>query len=164
MAVWHSFPKPCVHTARIYRFPNMLYKVLMTGAQLRKFMEFCAQFYNTFQPGDLTVSFNPAFKRFNYMMFSGVNYEINISKEPGERIEHLTWPDGTSVKDTDRFHAGVNYYCANSCLLHYGDVFREGDELSVLEETDIRSDLGGTVGSEYSNPYGEGRITIHGRD
>jgi 2',3'-cyclic-nucleotide 2'-phosphodiesterase/3'-nucleotidase len=93
-----------------------------------------------------------------------VNYEINISKEPGERIEHLTWPDGTSVKDTVRLHAGVNYYCANSCLLHYGDVFREGDELSVLVETDMRSDLGGTVGSEYSDPYVEGRITIHGLD
>lgn len=142
-AVFPEGPIRKCDTVRIYRFPNMLYKVLMTGAQLRKFMEFCAQFYNTFRPGDLTVSFNPAFKRFNYMMFSGVNYEINISKEPGDRIEHLTWPDGTPVKDNDRFHVGVNYYCANSCLLHYGDVFREGEELPVLEETDIRSDLGG---------------------
>ena len=130
-------------TARIYRFPNMLYRVSMTGAQLRKYMEYCAQFYNTFRPGDLTVSFNPDFKHYNYMIFSGVNYEINISKEPGDRIEHLTWPDGTPVKDTDRFRAAVNYYCANSCLLHYGDVFREGEELPVLEEADIRSDLGG---------------------
>ncbi len=138
-------------TARIYRFPNMLYKVLITGAQLRKYMEYCAQLYNTFRPGDLTVSFNPEFKRYNYMIFSGVNYEINISKEPGNRIEHLTWPDGTPVKDTDRFHAAVNYYCANSCLLYYGDVFKEGEELPVLEEADIRSDLGGV--RELINDY-----------
>jgi len=130
-------------TSLIYRFPNMLYRVLMTGAQLRKYMEYCAQFYNTFRPGDLTVSFNPSFRRFNYMIFSGVNYEINISKEPGSRIEHLTWLDGTPVKDTDRFRAGVNYYCATSCLLNYGEVFQEGEELPVLEEVDIRSDLGG---------------------
>ena len=130
-------------TSRMYRFPNMLYKVLMTGKQLRKHMEYCARFYNTFRPGDLTVSFNPEFKRFHYNIYSGVNYEINISKEPGERIEHLTWPDGTPVKDTDRIHAAVNYYCANSALLHYGDVFQEGEELPVLEEADIRSDLGG---------------------
>ena len=28
----------------------------------------------------------------------------------------------------------------------------------------IKDVLGGTVGSEYSDPYGEGRITIHGLD
>ena len=28
----------------------------------------------------------------------------------------------------------------------------------------IKDELGGTVGSEYANPYGEGRITIHGLD
>ncbi len=130
-------------TARMYRFPNMLYKLLMTGKQLRTYMEYCARFYNTFQPGDLTISFNPSVKYYMNMIFSGVNYEINIANEPGARIEHLTWPDGTPIKDSDRFTIAVNDYCAGSFLLNYGVVFHEGEELPVLEEMDIRSDIGG---------------------
>ena len=130
-------------TAQIYRFPNMLYKLLMTGKQLRTYMEYCARFYNTFQPGDLTISFNPSVKYYMNMIFSGVNYEINIANEPGARIEHLTWPDGTPIKDSDRFTIAVNDYCAGSFLLNYGAVFQEGEDLPELEEMDIRSDIGG---------------------
>ena len=54
----------------------------MTGKQLRTYMEWSAEYYNTYMDGDLTVSFNPDIRMFNYDMFAGVNYEINVSKEP----------------------------------------------------------------------------------
>ncbi len=45
--------------ARVYKFSNTLYKLKMTGAQLKKYMEWSANYYNTYEPGDLTISFNP---------------------------------------------------------------------------------------------------------
>ena len=127
---------------RIYAFTNTLCRVSLTGAQMKRFMEYSAEFFNKFQPGDLTISFNPAFQYYLYMMFAGVNYEINISAEPGSRIEHLTYPDGRPVNDTDVLHLAVSEYCAGACLLTYGTIFHEGEELPILEESGIHSELG----------------------
>ena len=75
-------------------------------------------------------------------MFAGVCYEINLSHEPGDRIEHLTWPNGTPVKDDDAFDLAVNNYCANSQLLVPGVIF-EADDLPTLVEMDVHGEIGG---------------------
>lgn len=62
----------------------------MNGAQLKKSLEYSVRHYNTFRPGDLTVSFNPRIRFYLCDMFEGINYEINLGKEPGSRIENLT--------------------------------------------------------------------------
>lgn len=129
--------------ARIYMYPNTLYKLQLTGRQLKKYMEWSASYYNTLKDGDLTVSFNPESRGYLYDMFSGINYEINLSKEPGQRIENLTYPDGTAVNDDDVFTLAVNNYRATSQLLTTGVIFQEGEELPVLLEMDVRGEIGG---------------------
>jgi len=84
--------------ARLYRFSNTLYKLRMTGAQLKRFMEWTADFYNTLGPGEATVSLNERFSAYNYYIFEGICYEVNLSREPGSRIERLTWPAGNEFK------------------------------------------------------------------
>ena len=126
----------------IYRYSNTLYKVHMTGAQLKKYMEWSAGYYNTFHPGDLTISFSKVIQSFNYDMFEGVNYEINIAREPGNRIENLTWPDGTPVADDDEFDIAVNDYRAKTHLLEAGEIY-EGDDHPTLVEAGIGSNIGG---------------------
>ena len=128
--------------ALVYKYTNTLYKLHMTGAQLRKYMEWSAGYYNTWKPGDLTISFNEEIRAYNYDMFAGVNYEVNIAKEPGSRIENLTWPDGTPVADGDEFDIAVNNYRATSQLLVPGYIYEEGD-LPALLEIDVRGDIGG---------------------
>ena len=128
--------------ALIYKYTNTLYKLHVTGAQLKKYMEWSVSYYNTFQPGDLTISFSPDIRAYNYDMFAGVNYEVNIANEPGNRIENLTWPDGTPVADDEEFDLAVNNYRANSQLLAPGEIFEEGD-MPTLLEMDVRGDLGG---------------------
>lgn len=130
-------------TALVYKFANTLYKLEMTGAQLKQYMEWSASYYNTWKQGDLTISFNPDVRSYLYDMFAGVNYEINIANEPGSRIQNLTWPDGTPVKDEDVFTIAVNNYRATSQLLTPGEVYKEGDPLPKLLEIDVRGDAGG---------------------
>ncbi len=128
--------------ALIYKHSNTLCTLRVTGAQLRKYMEWSASYYSTWRSGDLTISFNPEFRDYWYDMFAGVNYEIDISAEPGNRIRNLSWPDGTPVADNEEFVLAVNNYRARSFLLVPGFIFEEGG-LPVLLETDIHGELGG---------------------
>lgn len=128
--------------ARIYRFSNTLYNLRMTGAQLKAFMEWTVDFYNTFHPGDTAVSFNEKFIPYNYYLLAGVRYEVNLSHEPGSRIERLTWPDGTPVRDDDTFDIAINSYCANSQLL-VPNVVYNGNDLPTLVEKDVHGEIGG---------------------
>ena len=127
----------------IYKYANTLYKMEMTGAQLKKYMEWSASYYNTFKDGDLTISFNEEIPGFNYDIFSGVNYEIDISKEPGERIQNLTRPDGTEIAEDDVLIVAVNNYRASSQLTTYGEIYKEGEELPKILEIDVKGDIGG---------------------
>lgn len=129
-------------TALLYKYSNTLYKLHMTGAQLKRYMEWTTGYFNTWKPGDSGISVNEDFSDFNYYMFAGVRYEVNLSREPGERIEHLTWPDGTPVRDDDAFDLVVSNYCANSHLLVPGAIF-DADDLPTLVEKDVHGEIGG---------------------
>ncbi|MBR2811711.1 MAG: 5'-nucleotidase C-terminal domain-containing protein, partial [Solobacterium sp.] len=72
----------------------------------------------------------------------GVNYEVNIGKETGSRIENLTWPDGTPLRDDDVFEYATNNYTPAAHLLAPGDVY-EADDMPVITGMDLCSDIGG---------------------
>lgn len=129
--------------ANIYTYQNTLYKLQMNGAQLRSYMEWSAAFFKTWQPDELTIAFDPSTRFYLYDAFEGVNYQIDISQEPGNRIQNLTWPDGTPVEDDDSFVIAVNNYRATTQLLIASDIFGPDDELPQLLEIDVRGDLGG---------------------
>lgn len=129
--------------AQIYKFANTLYKAQMTGKQLKKYMEWSVNYFAQAQPDDLTVTFNPDVRDYLYDMFEGVDYEVNVSKPAGSRIENLKWSNtGEPVKDDDVFTIAVNNYRFNSQLKDYGPVFEEGDGLPVLLETDCHQGMG----------------------
>lgn len=104
-------------TANMYKYDNTLKTLKINGKQLKKYMEWSASYYNTFKEGDLNVSFNPNIRMYNYDMFSGVRYEIDISKEAGSRITNLRYRTGHAVKDTDEIYLTVNNYRCDSVLL-----------------------------------------------
>ena len=119
--------------ANIYKYENTLYKVEITGAQLKLFMENAAKYYKTFKKGDKYVEADPDVQYYLCDMFAGVNYEINISKPVGSRIENLRYSDGTPVKDSDVLTMAVNNYRVNSCLLIPGLLYEKDDMPKVLE-------------------------------
>lgn len=98
--------------AYIYKYDNTLYKTKVTGKQLKNLMEWSAKYYNTYEPGDVTISFNPNIRGYNYDMYSGVDYEIDISKEPGNRITNLTFK-GEPVTDDMELTLALNNYRYN---------------------------------------------------
>ncbi len=93
----------------IYKYPNTLVGVEVTGAQLKKYMEWSAGYYNTYKAGDLTISFDEKIRSYNYDMFAGVTYKVDISKPAGSRIVDLK-RGGSSVQDTDTIRLAINNY------------------------------------------------------
>lgn len=127
--------------ARAYRHENLIYKFRMNGRQLKTYMDWAVSYYNTFHPGDLTVSFREDLKLNFFAVFKGVEYDVDISREPGHRIENLRWPDGTAVKEDDEFTIAVIDFAANTFLLTPGVIFGE-DNIPELIERDVRDDIG----------------------
>lgn len=104
--------------ANIYMYTNTLIALKVTGKQLKNYMEWSAQYYNQTKPGDLTVSFNPAIPGYNYDMFAGVNYDINVAAPVGKRIENLTFK-GKPVTHDMTFTLAVNNY-------RFGNMVKDG--------------------------------------
>ncbi|MFY9356477.1 MAG: 5'-nucleotidase C-terminal domain-containing protein, partial [Defluviitoga tunisiensis] len=85
----------------------------------------------------------------NYDIFKGVYYEIDISKPVGERIINLRRSDGTPIKDDDVLTLTVNNYRANTQLLTYGPVFKEGEPLpKLLGRTEDHPDFSAISGGD----------------
>jgi 2',3'-cyclic-nucleotide 2'-phosphodiesterase/3'-nucleotidase len=99
----------------IYKFDNTLYKVEVTGKELKAYMEWSAACYNQWKPGDISISFNPDKPGYLYDMFAGVDYQIDLSKPVGQRIVNLTFK-GKPLADDQRLQLAVNNYRYSSAL------------------------------------------------
>lgn len=97
-------------SVKIYKYDNTLFAVKVTGKQLKAIMEQQAgNFFNQYQSGDVTISFNPDIRLYNYDMFAGVDYEINISKPAGSRIENVMYK-GEPLADDQELPLALNNY------------------------------------------------------
>lgn len=99
--------------AGLYVFPNTLFGVEMTGAQIKDYLEYSAKYFNQTAPG---APVDPAALTnaggtpdYNYDMLSGVSYDIDISRPIGERIVNLSY-NGTPVDPGQRFAVATNNY------------------------------------------------------
>ena len=103
----------------IYKFDNTLYRVKVTGAELKAYMEWSAECYNQWVPGDLSISFDPEYPGYLYDMFAGVDYEIDLSKPKGERIVNVVF-QGKPLADDQELTLAVNNYRYSSALKTVG--------------------------------------------
>nr|WP_302598913.1 5'-nucleotidase C-terminal domain-containing protein [uncultured Cellulosilyticum sp.] len=117
-------------TANMYKYDNTLKTLKINGKQLKEYMEWSASYYNTFKDGDLNISFNPDIRIYNYDMFSGVRYDIDVTKEAGSRITNLRYRTGHPVKDTDEIYLTVNNYRCDSVLLP--KLFADAENVEVV--------------------------------
>ncbi|MGP8302532.1 bifunctional metallophosphatase/5'-nucleotidase [Streptomyces inhibens] len=103
--------------AALYPFDNTLEARVLTGAQVRAYLEFSARYYVRTAAGDGPVDPSKITNAdgtpdYNYDAVSGVSYEIDIAKPAGQRIGKLMF-DGKPVDDAARFVLAVNNYRAS---------------------------------------------------
>lgn len=141
--------------AFIYKYNNTLMGVWITGKNLLDYMEWSASFYNTSKPGDVTVSFNENIRGYNYDMFAGVNYKIDVSKESGSRIVNATI-NGKAIDPNKKYKLAVNNYRFGTISSHgwvtqddvYYDSYQENQtapEVRHLIVKYVQEELGGKL-------------------
>ncbi|MEV4493918.1 5'-nucleotidase C-terminal domain-containing protein [Micromonospora coxensis] len=100
--------------AGLYVFDNTLEAVVLTGAEVRAYLEYSAKYFRTLAVGatvDPATISDPAVPDYNYDVISGLDYDIDISKPIGQRITRLVLPGTeTPVADDAQFVIAVNNY------------------------------------------------------
>jgi 2',3'-cyclic-nucleotide 2'-phosphodiesterase/3'-nucleotidase len=103
--------------ANIYKYSNSLVGVKITGKNLLEYMEWSMGYFNTWKEGDVTISFNPDVRGYNYDMFSGVNYQVDLSKEAGHRVINVTI-NGKPIDQTKVYKLAINNYRFGTLMKH----------------------------------------------
>jgi 2',3'-cyclic-nucleotide 2'-phosphodiesterase/3'-nucleotidase len=102
--------------AGLYPFENTLEARLMTGAQLKEYLEYSARYYVQTPAGapvDTAKLTNAAgTPDYNYDAVSGLTYEIDIARPVGQRIVNLSF-EGRPLDPAARFVLAVNNYRAS---------------------------------------------------
>lgn len=102
--------------AGLYVFENTLEARLMTGAQMKAYLEFSANYFvqtaagAAVDPAKLTNANNTP--DYNYDVVSSLTYEIDIAKPAGSRITNVRF-EGAPLDDAQQFVFAVNNYRAN---------------------------------------------------
>ena len=112
------------HVADLYAFPNTLVGLLMTGRDLRDWLDRAAIIFNGIDPGTTDAPLcDRAMPSHIFEIVEGLTYEIDLSQPPrvdiagsilnpeARRIHNLRHA-GRAVKDDDRFVMATNSYRA----------------------------------------------------
>ncbi|MFF5003180.1 bifunctional metallophosphatase/5'-nucleotidase [Streptomyces phaeochromogenes] len=100
----------------LYVYDNTLVAKLMTGAQVRAYLEYSAQYFVQTAVGaavDVEKLTNAGNRPdYNYDYVSGLAYDIDIAQAAGSRIKNLSY-NGVALDDAQQFVFAVNNYRAN---------------------------------------------------
>ncbi|KAB8165333.1 bifunctional metallophosphatase/5'-nucleotidase [Streptomyces sp. 3MP-14] len=102
--------------AGLYVFENTLEARLVTGAQLREYLEFSARYFVRTAPGEpvdpAALTNADGIPDYNYDVVSGVTYDIDIAAPAGSRIAELRL-GGEPLADDAELVLAVNNYRAS---------------------------------------------------
>ncbi|MDQ2822523.1 MAG: bifunctional 2',3'-cyclic-nucleotide 2'-phosphodiesterase/3'-nucleotidase [Pseudomonadota bacterium] len=104
------------NAADLYLYPNALYLVKITGAELKGWLETSGKRFNTIDPTLTTAQelINPGHPSFNFdtVTTKDFSYRIDVTKPVGQRIVAMTWR-GQAVDPAQSFIVATNNYRAS---------------------------------------------------
>lgn len=142
----------------------------VTGKQLKEYMNWSADYFDTIQPGDTEYRYNPERKKSKYVtfdIFGGVSYDIDLRNPSGEKIVNLKLADGTPVTDEMKIKLGMNSYRFGQ-LTKKGGIWA-GQNIPTLWESKVaRGQEQGTIQNmmiDYITNVKQGKVegTSHNR-
>jgi 2',3'-cyclic-nucleotide 2'-phosphodiesterase / 3'-nucleotidase len=118
-------PLAIKNVADLYIYPNTLKAMLLTGAQVREWLEMSAGQFNQIDPkgAPQQALLNPAFPSFNFDTIDGVSYELDLTQPAkydnrgqvanatANRVKNLRY-NGQPIDDKAQFVVATNNYRA----------------------------------------------------
>jgi 2',3'-cyclic-nucleotide 2'-phosphodiesterase / 3'-nucleotidase len=106
---------------KLYRFENMLYRMELTGAEIDGFLEHAVGlWFNTMKsPEDHLLQFRSgssgslAGPFYNFSSAAGINYTVDVTKSPGERVDIQALSNGSPFDKNASYSVAVNSYRGN---------------------------------------------------
>lgn len=115
----------------LYKYENGLYVMKFSGQEIDKYLEFAYGLqYNTMtSPGDHLLKFETdesgqpvrnkqgkyvlAHEYFNYSCAAGIKYTVDVTREPGNRVEIQSLSDGRPFHADSTYTVAINSYRGN---------------------------------------------------
>lgn len=97
-----------------YIYPNTLKVIEISGADMKQALELSATYFTLDEEGQLEVSrsfLEPKPQHYNYDMWEGIEYTLDISREVGDRVQGLSI-EGSPVVADQMYHVVMNNYRA----------------------------------------------------
>ncbi|MDL9980121.1 bifunctional metallophosphatase/5'-nucleotidase [Microbacterium sp. ASV49] len=106
--------------AGLYIYDNTLMASVLTGAEIKDYLEYSAKYYNQVPVGTAVdtskltnavwpVGSTSTVPDYNYDQFSGVVYDVDVAQPVGSRILNLSW-QGAPVDPNQKFVVAINNY------------------------------------------------------
>lgn len=105
----------------------------MTGKQLKDYMEWAADYFDTIQKGDANYRYNDVRGKSKYVtfdIFGGVSYKIDLRNQKGNKIVDLKLADGRKITPDMKLKVGMNSYRFDQ-LIKKGGIF-EGQNIPLV--------------------------------
>lgn len=114
-----------------YPYPNTLKVLLLSGEDIREALEWTARYFAPYEGERIEVDpsyLYPKPQHYNYDMWEGIDYTINVSRPLGSRIEGLSYK-GKPMDPRGEYEVVMNHYRAsgggNYRMLQNKPVIRE---------------------------------------
>lgn len=106
---------------KLYRFENMLYTMSLSGREIDGFLEHAVgNWFNTLTArSDHLLHFDPdrpgrlAHPYYNFSSAAGINYLVDVSKEPGNRVKIQSFSKGDPFEEEGIYSVALNSYRGN---------------------------------------------------
>ncbi|MEC4724787.1 bifunctional metallophosphatase/5'-nucleotidase [Shewanella sp. D64] len=163
-------------STNLYEYDNTLVAIEMTGANLKRYMEWSYTYFNTYKEGDLTVSFMKGSKAYMYDQFDGeIEFVVDLTGEAfamdedykvtteGSRIEIIEIA-GKEFDAAATYKVAMNSYRWGSNVKKYGwatdaDVKYDSVNESVYAIRDMLTEYveinKGVIADDFFNPNWE---------
>ncbi|MDO5446035.1 MAG: 5'-nucleotidase C-terminal domain-containing protein, partial [Eubacteriales bacterium] len=138
----------------------------LSGAQLRRILEWCGDYYNRMEDGDLLPSYNPARRAGKYStnyLASGISFEVDLTAESGSCVKNLSLirkngsctpdfaEDGSlqllPIADSDTVKLATTQYAMEGSWAGEGCILAGADIPCVFSSTEEYGESEGTVRS-----------------
>ncbi len=136
----------------LYPYDNLLYMIEMTGAQIRKYLEYSySKWVRTISSKNnnlLNIVYNNNLQRyvfkypaFNFDAAKGIKYEVDVTKPAGGRVRIISMENGAPFSEHKRYKVALSSYRANGGgeLLNVGaGITKNIDDLIIARYGGIR--------------------------